>query len=343
VSDIEEVPGKAVTVRFEARKCVHSRHCVLDRPDVFVPNVVGEWIHPDAATVDEIVELAHNCPSGAITYIRHDGGPAEAAPIVNTVRVRENGPLAFHGALAIEGQAPMLRATLCRCGHSSRKPFCDGSHTAAGFTATGEPATKPSEPLAQRDGTTQIALAEHGPLLVTGSLEIVSGTGRTIERCGKTALCRCGGSANKPFCDGSHKTNGFRAEVSPTKSRAAISPSRMMRSKSDPVTEGTLRQMEHRAMDYRDPTEQVKLISTLDADFRMSVPQFCELHHKGSESYLPTRSFEDHYRYCMGTQRFNDGPGNADTGRRLHVCLVALQAGATWERAIAAALTAIPK
>lgn len=212
MSDIEEVKGKRVTVLFEARRCVHSRHCVLDRPDVFVPNVDGEWIHPDAATVDEVAELAHNCPSGAITYIRHDDGPQEAPPIVNTVRVRENGPLAFHGALAIEGQAPMFRATLCRCGESKRKPFCDGSHSTAGFTATGEPATKPSEPLARRDGAVQIVASKDGPLLLTGSLEVVSGTGRTLDRCGKTALCRCGGSANKPFCDGTHKTNGFRAD-----------------------------------------------------------------------------------------------------------------------------------
>ena len=96
-------------------------------------------------------------------------------------------------------------------------------------------------------------------------------------------------------------------------------------------------------MDYRSPQEQIKLISTLDHDFKMSVPQFCELHHKGAAPYLPTRSFEDHYRYCGQVQRFNEGPGNADTGRRLHVCLVVLQAGATWERAVAAALAAFPK
>ena len=211
MSKIEEVKGASVTIRFEARKCVHSRNWVLGRPDVFVPNVEGEWIHPDAATVDEVAELAHNCPSGAITYIRHDGGPQEVAPIVNTVRVREDGPLAFHGAVAIEGHAPIFRATLCRCGQSSRKPFCDGSHAAAGFTATGEPVTKLSEPLARRDGAVLIVPSEDGPLVVTGSLEVVSGTGRTIDRCVQTALCRCGGSANKPFCDGSHKTNRFHA------------------------------------------------------------------------------------------------------------------------------------
>lgn len=206
---IEEVAGAEVTIRFDARKCIHSRHCVLGRPDVFVPNVQGAWIHPDAATPDEITELAHACPSGAITFVRRDGRQ-ETAPRVNLVRVRENGPLAFHGQLAIAGE-PALRATLCRCGESANKPYCDGSHARAGFTATGEPATKESQALAARDGEVAIAPSADGPLLVTGNLEVVSGTGRTIDRCTKTALCRCGGSANKPFCDGTHKRNGFRA------------------------------------------------------------------------------------------------------------------------------------
>src|SRR5450432_2153758 len=99
---VEEARGKRVLLRFDAKKCIHSRHCVLDRPDVFVPNVVGAWIHPEAATPEEIAEIAHNCPSGAITYIRHDSGPQETPPKVNLVHVRENGPLAFHGELVIE-------------------------------------------------------------------------------------------------------------------------------------------------------------------------------------------------------------------------------------------------
>lgn len=209
MSKLETVPGADVTICFDGKKCIHSRGCVLDRPDVFVPNVEGEWIRPDAATVDEVAEIAHNCPSGAITYIRRDG-VAERAPLVNTVRVRENGPLAFRGQLSIDGAA-CLRATLCRCGQSANKPYCDGSHNTAGFAASGEPATRPSEALDVRAGDVTITGAADGPLLVSGNLEIVSGTGRTVDRCTKTALCRCGGSANKPFCDGTHRTNGFRS------------------------------------------------------------------------------------------------------------------------------------
>ncbi|HUN92154.1 MAG TPA: CDGSH iron-sulfur domain-containing protein [Burkholderiaceae bacterium] len=51
----------------------------------------------------------------------------------------------------------------------------------------------------------------NGPLHVKGSLEIVSGTGRTIARATEAWLCRCGQSANKPYCDGSHKRVGFEA------------------------------------------------------------------------------------------------------------------------------------
>jgi CDGSH-type Zn-finger protein len=105
-----------------------------------------------------------------------------------------------------------MRATLCRCGASQKKPFCDGSHSAAGFTASGEPKTQESQPLSTRDGPLAIAPVRNGPLKVTGPLEVVSGTGRTIQRVTQTYLCRCGASANKPFCDGTHRQIEFRAD-----------------------------------------------------------------------------------------------------------------------------------
>lgn len=46
---MERVEGKHVTVVFDGKRCVHSRNCVLSHPEVFVPNVKGEWIFPDAA------------------------------------------------------------------------------------------------------------------------------------------------------------------------------------------------------------------------------------------------------------------------------------------------------
>ena len=101
---------------------------------------------------------------------------------------------------------------LCRCGQSKKKPYCDSSHTAAGFMASGEPAKQESQALELRNGPMRITPKPNGPLLVSGNLEIVSGTGRTINRVTKTVLCRCGNSANKPYCDGSHTRVGFKSE-----------------------------------------------------------------------------------------------------------------------------------
>ena len=207
----EYVRGAKAAIHFDGKRCIHSRQCVLRQPAVFKANVEGDWIDPDAASPDALLEVAHNCPSGAITIERFDGGLQEAQPAVNLITVRENGPLAFHAELSIGGQLSGFRATLCRCGQSQAKPFCDGAHAAAQFSATGEPPTTPSQPLGSRNGPVNVSPAPNGPLLVTGNVEIISGTGRTINRTSSTALCRCGASSNKPYCDGSHARIGFAA------------------------------------------------------------------------------------------------------------------------------------
>ena len=59
-----------------------------------------------------------------------------------------------------------------------------------------------------------IRVRDNGPLVVEGPLTVVDATGNQfVIPAGKpaTALCRCGQSANKPFCDGSHKTCNFMA------------------------------------------------------------------------------------------------------------------------------------
>jgi CDGSH-type Zn-finger protein/uncharacterized Fe-S cluster protein YjdI len=209
---IETVESDKIRILFEGGKCIHSRACVLSRPDVFVPNVEGAWIHPERATPEEIAELAHNCPSGAIRFERLDGGSAESPPRVNLVRIRENGPLAVHAEATIKGRGTHLRATLCRCGASNSKPFCDGSHTTAGFVASGEAAPRETPALEVRNGAVSITPVPNGPLALEGAIEIVSGTGHTVARLTTAALCRCGQSSNKPFCDGSHVKAGFKAE-----------------------------------------------------------------------------------------------------------------------------------
>jgi CDGSH-type Zn-finger protein/uncharacterized Fe-S cluster protein YjdI len=204
--------GKDIDVSFDGKLCIHARECVTGLPGVFEANAPGDWIHPDAAGAEAIAALAHTCPSGAIQYNRKDGQPNEAPPEVNRVKIWENGPLAFRADISLNGEPAGNRLTLCRCGASKNKPYCDGSHTAAGFTASGEPASQELGSLEQRGGTLEINTAPDGPLLVNGPLEIMSGTGRAIERTTKTALCRCGASENKPYCDGSHRKAGFTSD-----------------------------------------------------------------------------------------------------------------------------------
>jgi CDGSH-type Zn-finger protein/uncharacterized Fe-S cluster protein YjdI len=210
----ETVKGKDVTIRFDAKKCIHSRGCVLGYPNIYQPNVVGEWIHPDAGSSDEVMHTALNCPSGAIRVAYNDGSrTSDHPPVVNTVRVRENGPLAIEAELLVREERQVSpRATLCRCGQSKNKPYCDGAHAIAGFVATGEPAAKEFTALDVRNGPVKVQPLPNGPLMVTGNLEIVSGTGRTTDKVTRTALCRCGQSKNKPYCDGSHKAAGFTAD-----------------------------------------------------------------------------------------------------------------------------------
>jgi CDGSH-type Zn-finger protein/uncharacterized Fe-S cluster protein YjdI len=204
--------GESGTIYFDARRCVHSRHCVLEEPEVFKANQPGEWIFPD----ERLARVARNCVSGAIRYERHDGVDAEIAPPVNLVRMRENGPLALNGAIRIvpaQGEASeALRATLCRCGQSKNKPYCDGSHGEAGFAASGEAVSRPSPQLDQRNGPIQVTPLRNGPLDVRGAAEIITGTGHTVDRTMAVRLCRCGRSGDKPFCDGSHRAAGFEAD-----------------------------------------------------------------------------------------------------------------------------------
>jgi len=98
-----------------------------------------------------------------------------------------------------------------RSRHSKNKPFCDQSHIAAAFNASGEAPTRPSQVLAQRAGAMVVTPLRNGSLDVRGASELITGTGRTVDRTMAVRLCRCGQSKDKPFCDGSHRAAAFVA------------------------------------------------------------------------------------------------------------------------------------
>ncbi|MBE9489148.1 MAG: CDGSH iron-sulfur domain-containing protein [Bacteroidetes bacterium] len=57
---------------------------------------------------------------------------------------------------------------------------------------------------------TKVEVLENGPLIVHGTLEIISSSGEKKIRENKTAFCRCGVSQNKPYCDGAHRNAEFK-------------------------------------------------------------------------------------------------------------------------------------
>jgi CDGSH-type Zn-finger protein/uncharacterized Fe-S cluster protein YjdI len=213
VDGVDYIEGRDLTLIYEGKKCIHSRFCVTWGPKVFIANVKGPWINPDAMSTEALTEIAHVCVSGAIRYQRKDGQPDEQAPPVNLISVREGGPYALKADIRLDGAAAgNFRYTLCRCGASKNKPFCDGSHHEVHFDASGEPPTGKADMLPVRDGPLEVTPLTDGPLQVRGNVEIISGTGRVVARVESARLCRCGGSNTKPFCDGTHAKIGFRSQ-----------------------------------------------------------------------------------------------------------------------------------
>jgi CDGSH-type Zn-finger protein len=141
-----------------------------------------------------------------------------------------DGPYYVNDVTVFANQRGPIRTrptmVLCRCGASANKPFCDGVHVKIGFSSANVEGRieDPHDGYADRDiaiagaeyhapeGNVAIFVAPNGPYLVTGGPELrntIRPEGASRER---FALCRCGGSGNKPFCDGSHRRIGFKDE-----------------------------------------------------------------------------------------------------------------------------------
>ena len=65
-------------------------------------------------------------------------------------------------------------------------------------------------PVRQRERAPEIRASANGPLLLSGGVRVLDAEGNLLYEGERAALCRCGGSGNKPFCDGTHRTNDFR-------------------------------------------------------------------------------------------------------------------------------------
>ncbi|MDX8386264.1 MAG: CDGSH iron-sulfur domain-containing protein [Gallionella sp.] len=129
--------GKKIAIHDNRGICAHAGRCTDGLASVFHLNE-EPWIHPDNATAEEIINTIQKCPSGALSYtvdgVEHrnrDGEP--------TIFVAPNGPYVVSGCPDLIGTdrgegASDEHFTMCRCGGSKNKPFCDGSHWYNNFT-----------------------------------------------------------------------------------------------------------------------------------------------------------------------------------------------------------------
>ena len=123
--------GKSITIHDNRSICAHAGHCTDGLAAVFRLRE-EPWIHPDAASATEIIATIQRCPSGALGYtvdnVEHRDQDRD--PMVT---VTKDGPYAVTGGIELVDQplgegASTEHYTLCRCGGSKNKPFCDGTH-----------------------------------------------------------------------------------------------------------------------------------------------------------------------------------------------------------------------
>ncbi|MCW5623484.1 MAG: CDGSH iron-sulfur domain-containing protein [Burkholderiales bacterium] len=173
------------------------------------------------ASATAVMNVVERCPSGALQYAFSNGARSERPSRPGAVTVVPDGPLQLRGdVVSTQVRMPPRSnaardSRYCRCGASQRKPFCDGSPRCSGFPrhrCRGAAGVKPGDADAVGGVQLHVQVRTDGPLRVQGDLQVIDGAGQMAWHGPIAVLCRCGQSASRPFCDGTHKRIGFRAE-----------------------------------------------------------------------------------------------------------------------------------
>ena len=130
--------NEEVTIVWKPNMCIHSTICFNGLGNVFDPQK-RPWITPEEGTTEQIIDQVKKCPSGALSYYMNSEEGDEVKVVAETiVETMPNGPLMVFGNVTIKDPNGNLTkknnvTAFCRCGGSSNKPFCDGSHKKIGF------------------------------------------------------------------------------------------------------------------------------------------------------------------------------------------------------------------
>jgi len=134
----KEYIGEKITIHDNRFICSHAAHCVENLSSVFRVDK-RPWINPNGASVEEIIETIRKCPSGALSYSIDEIEYNNINDRDPKITLSKNGPYLVTGGIELLGDIQLADGvskehyTLCRCGASNNKPFCDGTHNTINF------------------------------------------------------------------------------------------------------------------------------------------------------------------------------------------------------------------
>lgn len=125
------------TVVWKPKLCIHAKICVKRLPEVYNPDE-KPWIQAENASIEALKSQISECPSGALSYEIVGEKKLDSTNLETKIQVMTNGPLLVHGDLEVtETDKTVLKkngtTAFCRCGASSNKPYCDGTHNSIQF------------------------------------------------------------------------------------------------------------------------------------------------------------------------------------------------------------------
>jgi uncharacterized Fe-S cluster protein YjdI len=150
---VKKYTNGEITIVWKPDLCTHVAYCFMELPDVFDPSNLP-WVNPKGAPTDKIIAQVKRCPTGALTYFKNadlqeqpvimetenkeTNSENENPPGAVRMKIMPKGPILVTGNTIIihpdgrqEAKTDMF--SLCRCGYSKKKPYCDGSHSGTDF------------------------------------------------------------------------------------------------------------------------------------------------------------------------------------------------------------------
>jgi len=133
---VYQYENERLTVSWNLKQCIHSEKCWRGLPQAFNPNE-KPWIQLEDLPTDNIITQIKKCPSGALGYKLKGEEKMDDKRNDAEITIIKKGPMMFSGKVKITNhdgsEVEKAKAAFCRCGASSNKPFCDGSHKGVDF------------------------------------------------------------------------------------------------------------------------------------------------------------------------------------------------------------------